>query len=50
MASADLTILVLETFADTMKYLLPVIGVMAVVNFVFHIIIRVTFGVGRELR
>ncbi len=44
MANTDVINLIFATFADAFTYLLPIIAVLAGVNFVFQFLIYIMFG------
>jgi type III secretory pathway component EscS len=48
MASADVVQTIISLVTDTLTYMLPVIAVLAGINFVITWIMSITFGFGRR--
>jgi hypothetical protein len=48
MASADMVNLLLSFVGDTMTYMIPIIAVLAGLNFIITWFMSVVFGLGRQ--
>jgi len=48
MANTDIIDIILETTADYFIYMLPIIGILAGLNFLFSFLMSVTMGLGKR--
>lgn len=48
MANSEIINLIVQTTADSLVYMLPIIGIMAGINFIASFLLYVTLGLGKR--
>jgi len=48
MANTDVVLLILETARDYFTYMMPIIGILGGIVFIFSAVFAVVFGMGRR--